>query len=211
MKDTRIVYGARCTWWDSIDKIGKLPGGLPCCPHCNSPLFEMESETEWFDSVDRYAQTHPGYREKIEWGRGKCFVGLGGLDRAYEARETTASAGEPSPPPVDRSAVQLASGGPVTDDHRAIDPVSGLQKGYVVLSAGERAKGYVRPYRDAYRHQRCKAITTMGKAIAETYARDPEFYSGTFCSTCRSHFPIGEDGEFTWYEMDGSEGPKVGT
>lgn len=53
--------------------------------------------------------------------------------------------------------------------------------------------------------------STMGRALAETYARDPDFYSGTFCSTCRDHFPVGEDGEFTWYEMDGRDGPKVGT
>jgi hypothetical protein len=142
----------------------------------------------------------------------------------------------------------------------------GQQKGYVVLTADERAKGFVRPFRDAYRHvgppgpqfplrdlteeekdrykscdyvkfepypesykgsshvgrfwtqkqlnkrgMGCGKITTMGRSIAETYARDPKFYSGTFCSNCRSHFDIGENGEFVWYEMDGSTGPRVGT
>jgi len=52
----------------------------------------------------------------------------------------------------------------------------------------------------------CGAITTMGQALAETYARDPKFYSGTFCARCGSHFPVGEYGEFEW--LDGS---KVGT
>jgi hypothetical protein len=118
---------------------------------------------------------------------------------------------EQVPPPVDRSAVQLSNGAPVTGDHRTIDPATGQQKGYVVLTEDERAKGFVRPFRDAYRHGRCGRITTMGRAIAETYARDPGFYTGTFCSTCRNHFPVGAAGEFTWYEMDGSEGPKVGT
>lgn len=113
--------------------------------------------------------------------------------------------------PVDRNDRQLSGGGPVTADHRDINPASGQQKGYVVLSPAERAKGFVRPFRDAYRHQKCGKITTMSRDIAETYARDPEFYSGTFCTTCRGHFPVGEDGEFTWYEMDGTEGPKVGT
>ncbi len=113
--------------------------------------------------------------------------------------------------PVDRSAIELAGGKPVTDDHREIDPLTGQQKGYVVLRPEERAKGFVRPYRDAYRHLKCWSITTMGRSIAETYARDPFFYSATFCTNCRGHFPIGEDGDFTWYEMDGSEGPKVGT
>jgi len=113
-------------------------------------------------------------------------------------------------PPVDRDARTLADGSPVTDDHRDLRP-DGQQKAYVVLSEDERKRGFVRPYRDAYRHLKCGKITTMGRAIAETYARDPSFYSGTFCTTCKSHFPIGEDGEFTWYEMDGREGPKVGT
>ncbi len=113
--------------------------------------------------------------------------------------------------PVDRSARQLSGGGAVTEDHREIKPESGQQKGYVVLTPTERAKGFVRPYRDAYRHLKCGKITTMSRDIAETYARDPEFYSGAFCTTCRGLFPVGENGEFTWYEMDGREGPKVGT
>lgn len=112
--------------------------------------------------------------------------------------------------PVDRSDVQLAGGAPVTDDHREINLTTGQQKGYVVLSDNERAKGFVRPFRDAYRHLTCGKITTMSRSIAETYARDPYFYSGTFCTTCRAHFPVGVNGEFTWYEMDGREGPKVG-
>ncbi len=113
--------------------------------------------------------------------------------------------------PVDRSARQLSDGGAVTEDHREIKPDGGQQKGYIVLTPAERAKGFVRPVRDAYRHLKCGKITTMSRDIAETYARDPQFYDGTFCTTCRSHFPVGEDGEFTWYENDGSEGPKVGT
>ena len=112
---------------------------------------------------------------------------------------------------VDRSARQLSGGGPVTEDHREIKPESGQQKGYIVLTPSERTKGFTRPYRDAYRHLKCGKITTMSRDIAETYARDPGFYSGTFCTTCRAHFPVGENGEFTWYEMDGREGPKVGT
>lgn len=127
-------------------------------------------------------------------------------DRLEEAKREAAAA-----IPVDRSARQLSGGGAVTEDHREINPATGLQKGYVVLTEAERAKGFVRPFRDAYRHAKCGAITTMSRDIAATYARDPYFYSGTFCSTCRGHFPIGEAGEFTWYEMDGTEGPKVGT
>jgi len=114
--------------------------------------------------------------------------------------------------PVDRSAQILTDGSPVPADrsHTEHRP-NGQQKGYVVLTPGERSKGFVRPYRDAYRHLKCGEITTMGRSIAETYARDPYFYQGTFCVTCGAHYPVGEDGEFVWYEMDGTTGPKVGT
>ena len=113
---------------------------------------------------------------------------------------------------VDRSARVLVSGHPVPHDQSHTELKSnGQQQDYVVLTAAERAKGFVRPYRDAYRHLKCGTITTMSRAIAGTYARDPRFYSGTFCVTCGAHFPVGENGEFVWYEMDGSTGPKVGT
>jgi len=101
----------------------------------------------------------------------------------------------------------LVDGSPVTSDHREIDPVTGQQKGYVVLSAEERARGFVRPVRRSYIHTRCGSVTTMAPALAETCARDPWFYSGTFCVSCRSHFPVGAEGEFVW---DGTT-EKVGT
>lgn len=93
----------------------------------------------------------------------------------------------------------LTDGSPVTPDHREIDPATGMQKGYVVLSAEERAKGWVRPYRDSYIHKSCGVLTKMGRTIAETYARDPFFYSGTFCCGCGAHFPLDQ---FTWAGTD---------
>ena len=92
----------------------------------------------------------------------------------------------------------LTDGSPVTPDHREINPATGQQKAYVVLSAEERAKGFVRPVRRTYEHLKCGAATTMGQSLAETYARDPAFYSGTFCCNCRAHFPVGANGEFVW-------------
>jgi len=93
----------------------------------------------------------------------------------------------------------LTDGSPVTPDHREIDPVSGQQKAYVVLSEEERAKGFVRPVREKYVHQKCGVLTVMGRSLAETYARDPGFYSGTFCVGCRSHFPLAQ---FRWDGTD---------
>ena len=101
----------------------------------------------------------------------------------------------------------LTDGSPVTPDHRDIDPLTGQQKGYIVLSAEERAKGFVRPVRHSYVHETCGTVTKMGQPLAETYARQPTFYSGTFCVGCRAHFPVGADGQFLW---DGTN-EKVGT
>jgi len=89
----------------------------------------------------------------------------------------------------------LTDGSPVTPDHREINPATGQQKGYVVLSEEERKKGFVRPLRRSYVHLPCGIVTTMGLAIAETYARDPKFYGGTFCCGCGQHFPLGQ---FVW-------------
>ena len=125
-----------------------------------------------------------------------------------------------------------------------IDPITGQHTQYWVLCEEERAKGFVRPYRDSYKHvglkpqyplrelteeekerferykyvafevypeerspitgrfyteeqlnSGCGTITTMGNKIAETYARDPEFYGSTFCCGCNKHIPVEE---FVW-------------
>lgn len=91
--------------------------------------------------------------------------------------------------------------------HRQIDPQTGQQLGYVVLSEEERRRGFAEPVRHSYIHLVCGARTTMARSIAETYARDPSFYGGTFCSRCKSHFPVGKDGNFVWEGTD----QKVGT
>lgn len=128
---------------------------------------------------------------------------------------------------------------------------------YLVLSEEERAKGFVRPYRDRYRHvgipgpthplrdltpeeqerhnsdrgyvsfedypesespvtgrfwtqaqldaaRPCGAVTTMGRALSETYSRDPGFYGATFCCACQMHRPVNE---FVW----DADGTKVGS
>ena len=88
-KDTRIAYGARCTWWDSIYSVGlrryrDSPHGLPCCPKCGGPLFKMKSQVPWDNGVKRYeADGHPGYGDMVAWGRGKCFPNLAAEEAAY--------------------------------------------------------------------------------------------------------------------------------
>lgn len=68
---------------------------------------------------------------------------------------------------------------------------------YLVLPESERALGYVRPFRDTYIHSTCGAVTSMGSALAATYARDPKFYGATYCTTCRRHLPVSE---FNWQD-----------
>ncbi len=82
MSDPRIVFGARCTWWDSIAKVGHTAPGpsghpLPACPHCGGVLFEMKDENAWWPQVERFElDGHPGYRKFVTWLRGRCFATL---------------------------------------------------------------------------------------------------------------------------------------
>jgi hypothetical protein len=95
----------------------------------------------------------------------------------------------------------LTNGQPVPEDgsHKEINPLTGQQKGYIVLTTEERSKGFVKPVRGSYIHKVCGSLTKMGNALAETYARNPWFYSGTFCCACGAHFDLDqfhwEDGE----------------
>jgi len=130
---------------------------------------------------------------------------------AAEEEQTEARRKAAEAIPVDRASQALVSGQPVPPDRSHTElKDNGQQKDYVVLTAEERAKGFVRPVRRTYRHLKCGGVTTMSEAIAETYARDPGFYSGTFCVDCCAHFPIssfGQEGEFVWID----DGSKVGS
>lgn len=50
----------------------------------------------------------------------------------------------------------------------------------------------------------CNEITHLNIHIAETYARDPKFYAGTYCVGCRMHLSVEE---FAWVP----DGSKVGS
>lgn len=135
------------------------------------------------------------------------------------------------------------SGKPIDEHTREINPATGMQNDYIVLCEDERKKGFIRPYRDSYKHvgerpkhplsdltdeekeryknfgyvsyeaypegesvmgrywtekqinSGCGTVTTMGRALAETYAREPKFYGVTYCCTCGTHYPVAE---FIW-------------
>lgn len=141
-------------------------------------------------------------------------------------------------------AICTTSGKPIDEHTREINPATGQQNDYIVLCESERAKGFVRPYRDSYKHvgtrpkfplrelsseeterykeigyvafeaypkdesslvgrywtqtqldSGCGTVTTMNKALSETWARNNKFYGATFCCECGEHFPVDE---FIW-------------
>lgn len=152
---------------------------------------------------------------------------------------------------LEAPAMCTTSGEPVDKVRAEQTEIEGQHKAYVVLCPDERAKGFVRPYRDSYIHGGrsicgkylnmegnrtlggridicvmkpghdgeciqfqslvqpdaahaqakgkfpvgCGTATTMGRALSETYARDPQFYGATFCTGCNQHLPVGE---FQW-------------
>lgn len=51
----------------------------------------------------------------------------------------------------------------------------------------------------------CGTVTTMNRAIAETYSVTPGFYGATYCAGCRMHRPVGATGEFTWLDDQGND------
>lgn len=109
------------------------------------------------------------------------------MSEDYEKKKVTIS-GQPADPEM------FGKGAP-----QAIDPTTGQHRDYYVLPPEELAKGFVRPYRDKYRHVPCGTVTSMGRLLSETYARDPAFYGSTFCVGCKTHFPVQQ---FVW-DVDG--------
>ena len=76
----------------------------------------------------------------------------------------------------------------------------GQNENYLVLKEDEQSK-FVRPLYNWYMHKLCGGITSIPPLIAKTYARQPDFYSGTYCYRCQQHYPLVDlDGNraFTW-------------
>lgn len=98
-----IAYGVRCTWWDDKDNVGSLqmpammqsprgggfipnpgqrPTCLPCCPHCQSMLFETD-KASWTAGVERQNAAEPGYADLIAFMQGKCFPDMQAAKAAF--------------------------------------------------------------------------------------------------------------------------------
>lgn len=70
---------------------------------------------------------------------------------------------------------------------------------------------FIRPIRTAYMHEKCSTITHAPEKVAETIARDPQFYGKMSCAHCGEYFRCGGFGEFVWLdENDRPSAVKVG-
>lgn len=84
------------------------------------------------------------------------------------------------------------------------------QVAYLVLPEEEIELGLIRPLRQSYQHVVCGWVTRIGLTIAQTFARQPSFYTQTFCVACRAHFPLkkyddtGTIPQYQFYWQDGS-------
>lgn len=113
--------------------------------------------------------------------------------------------------PVRTSYQHVGSKGPshplrdLTEDEKARYSKYGYVKFEDSPNGAVLGRYWTQPDLDAI-NRGCGTVTTMGISIAETYAKEPNFYSGTFCVGCKTHRPVGEDGEFIWLD-----GTRVGT
>ena len=58
---------------------------------------------------------------------------------------------------------------------------------------------FVQAVQREYVHEECGETTVMGSEIAESVARDPHYYTETFCAGCSDYFPVEE---FQWKSDD---------
>ena len=94
MKDTRIAYGATCTWWGAIQEVATTGSGLPCCPHCRGVLFEAPSMAEWEagtrQSIDA-GNAAPDWLDMLHWVRDQgepCQPNFDEIQTRYRAAVT---------------------------------------------------------------------------------------------------------------------------
>lgn len=107
--------------------------------------------------------------------------------------------------PVRRSYVHVGIADPkyplrdLTDEEKSRYPDSGYVKfeQYPESESSVTGRYWTQPQLDKV-GKGCATVTTMGQALAETYARQPTFYGATYCCGCSMHLRVGADGEFVW-------------
>lgn len=186
VKDIKVVgdgdlFKLLCKASSEAEGWMKSTKAMPVCGGCLVQVTTQQRNIDGTYAVAEALTYVPGVQIAADIDGGRKLVSMASLAVQKAPSKTT-----------------LADGSPVTMDHRELKP-NGQQKDYVVLSEEERAKGFVRPVRREYEHGKCGAVTKISQAIAETFAREPAFYSGTFCSACGTHFPLEE---FHWRGTD---------
>lgn len=73
----------------------------------------------------------------------------------------------------------------------------GQYENYPTIDEGE----FEQPVRKTYIHEECGTATTMTGDLPESVARDPEYYTATFCAGCGDHVPVEE----VYWEEDESD------
>ncbi len=81
--DVRYVFGVECTWHDAIRAAGRTRDGTPVCPHCGGALYNLLTETEFWNGVAAMTRTSPGYDEMMRWSRGRCFPDFDTQENAW--------------------------------------------------------------------------------------------------------------------------------
>lgn len=171
------------------------------CDKCHKAfdiLLNMKDGVATNSSIDEFKKNFGWTGEGTKDYCSDCSAVTGNITaKEIEAYQSTAR-------------VTLSGGEPCKDYNGPapcpIDPSTGMHQDYWVLPPEEIAKGFIRPVRRSYIHSKCGGLTRMNQTIAETYARNPKYYSATFCCNCGTHLPVGAEGEFVW-----EDGSKVGT
>lgn len=67
-----LWYGQCGYWTDNWSKLVLMGPGIPCCPGCGSPGFQITAR-EWFDGVKKYEDAgNAGYAVQVEAQRDTC-------------------------------------------------------------------------------------------------------------------------------------------
>lgn len=67
----------------------------------------------------------------------------------------------------------------------------GQYENHPTIDEGE----FQQPVKMVYIHETCNGATNMSRKIAESIARDPEYYTKTFCYQCGDYYPVEQ---FRW-------------
>jgi hypothetical protein len=83
---TDVFYGLCTFWTDDWKSLAR--DGVPCCPFCGAPGFEMDKAMWWQGIRAHEAKGNAGYVAMMEWAKGRCFPNYGVLKVAYDDRGT---------------------------------------------------------------------------------------------------------------------------